>query len=288
MFPTQFEYHRAGSVQEAIDLLGRHEGAKLLAGGHSLLPMMKLRLAQPPALIDIGRVGELAGVTRDGDRVRIGALTCHADVAASEELRRSCPLIAEAAGQIGDPQVRNRGTVGGNIAHADPASDLPAVLVAAGATVHLLGAGGSRQVAAKDFFQGLLTTALAEGEVITHVTVPVHGAGTGSCYLKVEHPASGYAVCGAAAVVTLAGDGRCTSAALCFNGVADVPADASAVAAALVGSEPTDAAIEAAVRDHLAIDEPLGDLFASGEYRVQLAKIHGRRALQQARDRARI
>ena len=199
MFPAQFEYHRAESLDEALSLLGQHGGAKVLAGGHSLLPMMKLRLAQPPALVDIGRVGELRGIRRSGDSLRIGSLTTHAEVAASKEIRSGCAILAEAAGKIGDPHVRNLGTVGGNIAHADPASDLPAVLVALAATIHLKSAGGSRQVAAGDFFLDLLTTDMKPGEILTAVEVPVL-QGAGSVYLKVEHPASGYAICGAAAV----------------------------------------------------------------------------------------
>ncbi len=287
MFPAKFDYYRASTVQEALDLLDAHDEAKLLAGGHSLIPMMKLRLAQPPALIDIGRIAELSGISRDGSSMRIGALTRHAEIAASELLHRECPLIAEAASKIGDPQVRNKGTIGGNIAHADPASDLPAVLIASGATIHLLAAGGSREVAAGEFFVGLLTTALGANEVITHLSVPAQPANSGSSYLKVEHPASGYAVCGAAAIVTLGADGNCSAAALCYNGITDSACNAEAVAGALAGGALDDATIGAAVDDHLAISDPLGDVHASGEYRLHLAKVYGKRALKRARDRAR-
>ena len=279
MFPAQFEYHRAESLDEALSLLGQHGGAKVLAGGHSLLPMMKLRLAQPPALVDIGRVGELRGIRRSGDSLRIGSLTTHAEVAASKEIRSGCAILAEAAGKIGDPHVRNLGTVGGNIAHADPASDLPAVLVALAATIHLKSAGGSRQVAAGDFFLDLLTTDMKPGEILTAVEVPVL-QGAGSAYLKVEHPASGYAICGAAAVVDRNG-GR---TALAFNGVTAKPYHAKAVTDAL-GGDVSDESIDRAVAEHLAIDDPLGDVQASGEYRVELAKVWGRRALKAARDR---
>lgn len=286
MFPAKFDYHRAASVDEALALLAAHPGAKLIAGGHSLLPMMRLRLAQPPALIDIGRLAGLAGISVVGDRVRIGALTRHAAIAASEVLAHDCPLLAEAAAKIGDPQVRNRGTLGGNIAHADPASDLPAVLVALGATVHVQGPGGARQVAAAGFFVDLLTTDLRAGEIVTAVEVPRLGLGTGTAYLKVEHPASGYALCGAAAVVSLDADGRATAAALAFNGIAPTPVTA-AVGAALAGKIPDDAAIAAAVEAAVSVSDPLGDVQASGEYRVALAKVYGCRALERARDRAR-
>ena len=283
MYPADFDYHRAGSVDEALDLLGRLEGAKLLAGGHSLIPMMRLRLAQPEALIDISRCTELRGIEDRGDHIRIGALTRHVDVLTSTLLLEKAPMLPEAEQELGDLQVRNRGTVGGNIAHADPASDLPAVLLALGATMHLRGAGGERQVAADDFFTGLLETALGEGEILTAITVPTGGS-RGSCYLKVEHPASGYALCGAAAVVEMDG-GTCRHARLCFNGVTATPADAGAPVAALVGTACSD---EDLARAAAAIDleDPLGDIQASGEYRQQLARVYGRRALTRARDRA--
>lgn len=286
MIPAKFDYHRAASLDEALALLAAHPGAKVLAGGHSLIPMMKLRLSQPPAVVDVGGVAELSGIRRtDEGTVRIGATTRHAAIAASEVLAADCPLLAEAAGKIGDPQVRNRGTIGGNIAHADPASDLPAVLVAVGATLVLRGPDGERRVPAKSFFVDLLATDLRDGEILTAVEVPSFRPGTGSCYLKVEHPASGYAVCGAAAWLRLEG-GVCAAAGLAFNGVSATPVDGSAVAAALVGGAADDAALTAAMAG-LTVHEPLGDLQASGEYRVELARVYGRRALAAARDRAR-
>ncbi len=287
MFPAPFEYHRASSVDEALALLAAQPGAKLLAGGHSLIPLLKQRLAAPPALIDIGRIAELAGITETGGKLHVGALTRHAAIASSELVRRACPLLAEAAGKIGDPQVRNKGTIGGNVAHADPASDLPAVLVALDATIHLRGPAGPRQVQASAFFTDLLTTDLGEGEMLTAVEVPVLGMDTGTCYLKAEHPASGYALCGAAAVVGLDADGRATHAALAFNGIAATPVSVPGLAAALAGRTPDDGAIAAAVAGHLSVPDPLGDIHASGEYRVELARVYGRRALERARDRAR-
>jgi carbon-monoxide dehydrogenase medium subunit len=286
MYPAQFDYHRASSVAQALDLLASKDDAKLLAGGHSLLPMMKLRLAQPANLIDIGGIAELSGIERSGSSVRIGALTTHADLASSDALKRSCPIVAEAASKIGDQQVRNRGTIGGNLTHADPGSDLPAVVKALEATLHLVSKKGKRTVKAADFFVDLLTSAIGDGEILVAVEVPALGDGVGSCYLKFEHPASGYAVVGAAAIVRLGKDGKCESARLCFNGVTATPLDAQAVTGELAGKVPDDAAIDQAVNAKLTAPDPLGDVFASGEYRVHLAKVFGRRALKLARDRA--
>lgn len=281
MYPAQFDYHRASNIDEAIRLLGELDDAKLIAGGHSLIPMMKLRLAQPGAVVDIGRISDLKGVTRGGDSCRVGALTTHNEIASSEVLQGCCQVLAEAAGKVGDPAVRNKGTIGGNIAHADPASDLPAALLAAGATIHLQGPGGARSVAASGFFKGLLETDMGEDEILTHVEVPCQGAGTGSAYVKFEHPASGYAICGAAAVVTPGGN-----VSLAFNGVTAAAHAASDVGQALSGSDVGDDAIAKALTG-LSIDDPLGDVQASGEYRVQLAKVYGKRAIQAARGRAR-
>lgn len=285
MIPAGFEYYRAHDLDDAVRLLAEHDGARALAGGHSLIPMMKLRLAQPAALVDIGRIEELAGVTDEGEAIRIGGVTTHAELAHSDVLAEHCPLIPEAVHNLADRQVRNRGTIGGNLAHADPASDLPAVVLALRATIHLTGPGGERSVPAGDFFVDLFTTDLAAGEILTAITVPKPEPGTGSCYLKFEHPASGYAIVGAAAVVAMGGD-TCRSARLCFNGVTATPLDATAVGDALAGGPADEGAIAGAVDDRLAIDDPLGDVFASGPYRVEMAKVYGRRALGRARDRA--
>lgn len=280
MYPASFEFVRAGNLDEAVRLLGQHEDSKLLAGGHSLVPMMKLRMAQPTTVIDISRVDELRGIVVDGGQVRVGALTTHAELESSDLLKRHAPLLAEAAATIGDIQVRNKGTLGGNIAHADPASDLPAALVALGAQIEILGADGRRQVPAGDFFVDLLTTDLAEEELVTGVSFAAAAGSQGSAYLKYEHPASGYAVCGAAAVVD---GGR---VALCFNGIATKPLHAAAVGSALAGSSMDDATIDRAVDEHLQVEDPLSDIFATGEFRVTLAKAYGKRALKAARDRA--
>jgi carbon-monoxide dehydrogenase medium subunit len=284
MYPPKFDYYRAGSVAEAISLLGQHQGAKVLAGGHSLIPAMNLRLNDPGVLIDVGRIGELKGIAAANGSVRIGALTTHATIAASAEVPQA---LSEAAGMIGDPQVRNRGTIGGNISHADPASDLPTVLTALGATIHITGAGGNRTVAAPDFFTGLFETALGEGEIITAVEVPVAGSGSGSAYAKLFNPASRYCVVGAAAVVTVAG-GNCTAAGVAVGGLTTHATKAPSVEAALVGqalNASTIAAAAEAVQNDLG-DDILGDIHASADYRQAMAKVYLKRALTAAAERA--
>ena len=285
MIPADFDYVRASSAQEAVDLLARNQDARLLAGGHSLIPMLKLRLAQPAQLIDIGRIDELRGICEQDGALRIGSLTTHDQISNSDLVRQKCSILAGAAKKIGDPQVRNKGTIGGNIAHADPASDLPAVLVALGATIHALGPEGGRTIAAADFFTGLLETAIGPGEILTEIEVPACcDDGSGCTYLKVEHPASGYAVCGAAAVVKME-EGSCSSASLCFNGVTPTVLNAWPDGSPLVGGPADDAAVGTAMAG-LSIDEPLGDMHASGEYRVALARAYGKRALIAARERS--
>jgi carbon-monoxide dehydrogenase medium subunit len=289
MYPAQFDYVRAKSVAEAGDLLAMNPAAKLLAGGHSLIPILKLRLASPPLLIDIGRIGELKGISVSGGRLRIGALTTHADVAASGDVRKHASALADAASQIGDPAVRNRGTVGGNIAHADPASDLPAVLSALDATVLVTGAGGaSRSIAARDFFLGMMTTALGPGEILTAVEVPAQPAGGGSAYVKLSHPASRYAVIGAAVWVRMDG-GRCAAASVVLSGVAPAPARARAVEAALAGQALTpDVVVKAASATAGDLSgDLLGDLYASATYRKSVAHVYVRRAIAIAAERSR-
>ena len=228
MFAADFEYYRAGSVAEACQLLAAHPGAKLLAGGHSLIPLLKLRLAAPTAVVDIGRIGGLRGISNGSGALRIGALTTHAEIAAAADVKANAAALAEAAGQIGDPAVRNRGTIGGNVAHADPASDLPTVLTALGARFTVSSPDGERSIGAADFFQGMMATALGEQDILTAIHVPASGAGTGTAYVKFSHPASRYAVIGAAAAVTADG-GTCTGASVVVGGVTPVPARCAAV-----------------------------------------------------------
>src|SRR5262245_222191 len=201
MYSSPFDYFRAGSVKEAHQLMQQHPGAKLLAGGHSLIPLLKMRLTAPPALIDIGRIAELKGIAAKGAVIRIGALTTHAELAGSETLKTACPMLAEAAAQIGDAQVRNCGTIGGNVAHADPASDLPTVLTALDARFVAVGPSEERTIAASDFFQGMMATALDEREILTAIEIAARKPGEGMAYAKFTHPASRYAVVGAAALV---------------------------------------------------------------------------------------
>ncbi len=287
MYPARFEYLRASNLAEAIDLVGAHPGAKFLAGGHSLIPMMKLRLAGAPVLIDIGRLPELKGVELDGDTLRVGALTTHSELASSEMVRSACSLLAEAASQIADPAVRNRGTIGGNLAHSDPGSDLPAVVQVVNARLVVTGPSESREVEATDFFLDLMMSDLKEDEILTAIEIPVSAGSSGSCYLKFEHPASGYAVCGAAAQVELAEDGNCRAASLGFNGVASTPVRIGSIERALSGSFLGDDEIDRAVDDTLSFADPMGDMYASAPYRVHLAHVYGKRALKKARDRAR-
>ena len=287
MFAANFDYYRASSVAEAGRLLAEHPGAKLLAGGHSLIPLLKLRLAAPSAVIDIGRVAELRGISAGSDGLRIGALTTHAEIAASSDVQQHAAALAEAAGQIGDPAVRNRGTIGGNLAHADPASDLPTVLAALGATLSVVGPGGERSVAADGFFQGLMMTALGENEVLTAITVPAAGAGSGSAYAKFPHPASRYAVVGAAASVT-ASNGSCSGASVAVGGLTPAPVRCAGVEGALSGQALTADAIAAAAEAVTGDvgDDLIGDVFASADYRKAVASVYVRRALTAAAERA--
>ncbi len=284
MFPTNFDYYRPGSLDEAVGLLRNLKDAKLLAGGHSLIPAMKLRAAQPAAVVDIGRLPGLSGIGDSGDSLRIGALTTHAAVADSGTVRAGCPLLAEAAAAIGDIQVRNRGTLGGSLAHADPGADYPAAMLALGAEITVVGPEGERTVAAADFFVDLLTTALAETEVLTSVRVP---KAAGGAYLKHRHPASSYAVVGAAARVELDEGGQVSACALGIGGVVGKAVLAEEAAAALVGGPASAERIAAAAGKVAAsLEDPLGDLYASGEFRCHLAGVYGKRALTLAAERA--
>ncbi len=288
MYPSSFDYKRAVSVAEAAALLQSNPGAKLLAGGHSLIPLLKLRLAAPSMLIDIGRIGELRGITSSAGVLRIGALTTHAELAASPVVRDQAAALAEAAGDVGDPAVRNRGTIGGNVAHADPASDLPAVLTALDARFVVTGPAGNRTVPAASFFQGLMATAVGEHDILTAIEIPARTAGQGSAYAKFEHPASRYAVIGAAAVVTVS-NGTCTAAAVALCGLVPRPQRAPTVEKALTGKSPTAEAIAAAatgVGADLGADI-IGDVYASAEYRKAVAPVYVKRALIAACGRAR-
>jgi carbon-monoxide dehydrogenase medium subunit len=286
MYPADFDYHRARSIKEAQQMLAANPGAKLLAGGHSLIPLMKLRLAAPSAVIDIGRIPELRGVTASGDMLRIGALTTHAELAASPDLRRRAAALAEAAAVVGDPAVRNRGTIGGNVAHADPASDLPTVLVALGAQIVAVGPGGERSIDAAQFFTGIMTTALGDDEILAAVLVPAATPGQGSAYVKFAHPASRYAVVGAAAAVTVEA-GTCKVVRVAVGGLVPAARRAPAVEQSLTGQQPSDSAIaSAAAQVAQDLGEVNGDIFASADYRRAIAPVYVKRALSAAVARA--
>ncbi|HSS08605.1 MAG TPA: xanthine dehydrogenase family protein subunit M [Acidimicrobiales bacterium] len=271
MIPAKFDYQRAASAEEAIALLGQYgDDAKLLAGGHSLLPLMKLRLASPAVLIDIGRLRDLSYVRDSGDHVAIGALTRHRDLETSELLQTEVPLLAHAASQVGDPQVRHRGTIGGSIAHGDPASDLPAVVLALGGTFVVRGPSGERTVPATEFFEGFLETALAPDELLTEIRVPKVG-GAGWSFQKFNRRAQDWAIVGVAAV-------RNGTTGIALVNMGSTPIRATAVEAALAnGASAADAAAHAA--DGL---DPPADLNASPEYRRHLATVLVRRALEEA------
>jgi aerobic carbon-monoxide dehydrogenase medium subunit len=287
MYSSSFDYFRPKTLAEAAQLLEKHKGARLLAGGHSLLPAMKFRLASAKALVDIGAIKGLSGIKAKGKTLEIGATTTHAEIAASPLVKKSCPMLAEAAAQIGDIQVRNRGTIGGSIAHADPAADFPTVLVALGATIVTKGPKGARKIPADKFFVDLFTTALKPGEIVTAIVVPAYGKGTGAAYLKHPHPASRYAVVGVAAIVEVK-DGMAARVSLVVGGTTANPVRAATAEAALTGQKPGAASIAAAAGKVAgAMEDPLSDTYASGEFRVHLATVMAKRALQAAVERAR-
>src|SRR5881296_864680 len=268
MYAPEFDYYRAGSVSEAAGLLRKYPGSK------------------PVAVIDIGRIRDLKGITVKGGTIRVGAMTTHAELAASSELAEQCHALAQAAAGIGDPAVRNRGTIGGNVAHADPASDLPAVLVALEAKLTVEGPEGKRTLDAGGFFQGMMTTALKEHEILTAIEIRAHSKGQGSAYAKFAHPASRYAVIGVAAVITASG-GKCSAARVAVGGMVPRPVRASSVERAITGQELSAENIAKAasqVTENLG-NEVLGDIFASEQYRRSVASVWVKRALTEAAGR---
>lgn len=286
MFAAEFEYRKAGSIADAVRMLSENPDAKLLAGGHSLIPLMRFRLARPEMLIDIGGIDGLRGITVSGDHINIGALTTHGEIANSAEVQQANGLLAEAAGGIGDPAVRNRGTIGGNLAHADPASDWATVLTALGANVSVQGPSGSRTIAAGDFVEDAFTTGLAENELITTVSVPVLAANQRAEYAKMAHPASFYAVVGGAVVVTMDGD-RCTAASVAVGGLTPRPVKAAAVEQSLAGTTLTmDSIADATSRLGEDISaagvDVIGDVFASADFRSKVAPVEVKHALLHA------
>lgn len=287
MFAASFDYVAAGSLQEALKLLAQHgDRAKLLAGGHSLIPAMKLRLAQPEVLIDLGRVRDLAGIREEKGEVRIGAMTTHTQIEMSEKLRAACPLLPETAAQIGDVQVRNKGTIGGSLAHSDPAADWPAAILALGAELVAAGAKGERVIKAEDFFVDLLTTALQPGEILREIRIRVPAGKLGQSYIKVRQPASGFALVGVAVSLTRNAKGACASIGIGVTGAAAKAYRERGVEKALLGGMLDDNAISAASKHAGKGAELSSDLFASADYRRHLVAVITRRALQAAAGRA--
>jgi aerobic carbon-monoxide dehydrogenase medium subunit len=283
MIPSAFDYYAANSVDEALKLLAEHgDEAKILAGGHSLLPAMKLRLAAPTVLIDINPIKELSGINVSGGQVRIGALTTYITLYKSEELKSACPVLGQCVAQIGDPQVRNRGTIGGALVHADPAADMPAVVLALGGSLSVQGPNGTREIDVDDFFVDMLTTALEPDELLTTISIPAVAKGSGAAYAKMVQPASGYAIVGAAAYVTLASDGTISSARVAVTGAGPKPTRQTALESALAGGASDEAAVKAA-SEHAGEDmDFLGDIHASEDYRRAMVKVYCRRALLDA------
>jgi carbon-monoxide dehydrogenase medium subunit len=277
VIPAAFDYETAESVDHAIELLAADEDAKLLAGGHSLIPALKLRIARPSKLVDLGRLAELSYVRDAGPQLAIGALTRHKAVRDDPLLQEHCPIVSTTAGTIGDPQVRHRGTIGGSLAHGDPASDLPAVMLALGAEMTIRGAGGDRVVSAADFFQSVFETAVGPAEVLTEIRVPKLGASTGWSYLKLNRRAQDWATVGVAALVHR-DNGDIAGASIALTNMGAIPIRAKAAEDALAsGAKPAEAAA------HMAEGaEPPSDHAASSEFRAHLARVLGRRAIDEA------
>lgn len=286
MIPPKFNYYAPDSLQDALALISEHqEDGKILSGGHSLIPLLKLRLSEPEVLIDIGRIDGLDQISESNGVIEIGSRVTHSELVHSDVISSRLPLLAAAASVIGDPQVRNVGTVGGNLAHADPASDLPAAMVSLNATIELQSAGGSRSVAIDDFFVDLLTTAVEPDEILTGIRIPVPDVGAGWSYAKLPNPASHYAIVGIAALISVDG-GTCTSASVGVTGLGAAPGRASGVESALVGSELSDEVIAEATQDAASGFDVLEDIHASTEYREHAARVYARRAIAEAWSRA--
>jgi len=284
MYPAAFEYHAPASVTDALKLLGELDDAKILAGGHSLIPMMKLRLAQPKHLIDLRKVPGLTGIKEDKGMISIGAMTTHWEVESSKVLKDKCPVVAETGAMIGDPAVRNKGTIGGSLAHGDPAADMPATVIALGAEMVCQGKN-KRTVKVDDWFKGLMETALGEDELLVEIRVPALAKGTGAAYLKFPHPASRFAVVGVAAVVTIE-NGTCTKAGVGVTGAGTHAVRAKGVEAALTGKRLDAAAIEAAAAKAADGVDVQADLQGSVEYKAHLCRVFAKRAIEAAVKRA--
>ena len=286
MNPRQFEFYAPETIDEAISLLAKHEGAKLLAGGHSLIPLMKLRIASPDVIIDINGVKEISHIREEGREIRIGALTRLSELQYSPLLMKACPLLPETAGLIADPQVRNRGTVGGNLAHGDPANDLPPAMIALGASFVIRGPNGSHTTRAEDFFVDLFTTLLEHEELLTEVVVPIPPPRTGAAYLKFERKVGDFSTVSVASRLTLDEDGKCVAAGIGLGGAAPIALRADEAEKVLVGAKPTEELIRSAASRCSEISKPASDLRGSAEYKKEMVKVFATRSLKLAFERS--
>jgi carbon-monoxide dehydrogenase medium subunit len=283
MVPSHFEYHAPDSVEAALELIGQFgDDCKILSGGHSLIPLLKLRLASPAALVDIGRISDLDFIRIENDKLRIGSLATHASIATSEEIGRVCPLLSATAKHIGDQQVRNRGTIGGSLAHNDPAADWPAAALALEARIHLRSVLGVRVISAEDFFVGMLTSAVRTGEILTEVEISLPQQPGASAYLKLAQPASGFAIAGVAVQLEHS-NGVANKVRIGVTGVAPVAYRAKSTETAITGKRIEAAQIDAACdKVDAEASDAMSDIHASGEYRRHLARVLARRALKKA------
>ena len=287
MIPTAFQYERATSLDDALVRLWAADGsAKLLAGGHSLIPLMKLRLSEPARLIDIARLRELRGIREQGGRISIGAATTHHEVATSDLLLAKCPIVAETAATIGDQQVRNRGTIGGSVAHADPGADFPVILTALTAAFVVQSTAGTRTISVDDFFTDFFTTAMSANEILTEIHVPLPGAASGSAYTKLPHPASGYVVVSAGASITRQASGTCTASRIAIGGLGSGPLRAIATEMELQGKPLTPQLITSAAAKAADESDPVDDPYASADYKKYVATVYARKAIEAAAQRA--
>ncbi len=287
MITHPFSYEAPTTIDDAVKALSRSPGAKVLAGGHSLIPLMKLGLTEPDLLVDIGRISGLRGIRSENGAIVVGALSTHRSIAADATVAKTLVALAEAAGAVGDLQVRARGTIGGSLAHADPAADEPAPTLAFDATIRVIGPRGRRDIPAGEFFRSAFETALAAGEIVAEIRFPAPSGRSGSAYVKFPHPASRFAVVGVAAVVATKPDGTIERAAIGVTGAAEAPFRAKEAERAIAGTRGDAQAIAAAASKAADGVKLLSDLVASAEFRKHLVTVHARRALQSAIERAR-
>lgn len=286
MITHPFTYEAPTTIEDAVKALSRSPSARVIAGGHSLLPLMKLGLSEPDLIVDIGRIPGLRELKKEAGAIVIGALATHASIAADPHIAKELSALAEAAGAVGDLQVRSRGTIGGSLSHADPAADEPAATLAFDATIGVVGPRGRRDIPARDFFKSAFETALSAGEIVAQIRFPVPAGRGGSAYAKFAHPASRFAIVGVAAVVSLKSDGTIERAALGISGAADAPFRATAAEKAIVGTRGDAQAIAAAAGKAAEGVTTLSDLVASSDFRKNLIEVYARRALRSAIERA--